>query len=306
MKSLLRSLIPLISVVAPLIIGVNAIHAANLKDIRVGEYDTHTRIVFELSKATVFERRVSQNPGQMTLVFANTQPQLVRKIPLGRAKHVKAIKLMRRQDSLSSVLTFSFDHFRYELIEYQNPFRVAVDIYHLASAPQPPVSNRKSDPAAIPDAENTLDQSVERHAPTPMDTPLATAEDAHPPLNEKTTAIPPADKAPTASVTTEPPLQPAPRNPLTRQTPAPPGQINDPDTSDLDTPDSFAMQRYLVMGMVIMTIIILILLLLMLIFKQPQVDENSTSADDNLKRQDKRIAALNAKIHEQLKRYDEA
>ena len=67
------------------------------------------------------------------------------------------------------------------------------------------------------------------------------------------------------------------------------------------------LQFYLVVALVLITIIILALLLLMLLSKHRWVEDKSRlSAKEFLQNQEKRIASLDARIQEQLKRYEEA
>ena len=66
------------------------------------------------------------------------------------------------------------------------------------------------------------------------------------------------------------------------------------------------MQYYLVIGLVLLTLVILILLLVMLVSKSRWANSSSPiKPGEFLERQDERIAALDAKIHEQLKRYEQ-
>ena len=71
--------------------------------------------------------------------------------------------------------------------------------------------------------------------------------------------------------------------------------------------ESSSLQYYLVVALVVITIIILVLLLLMLISRKHWVENNKPiKVDEFLQRQDERIASLDARIQEQLKRYDDA
>lgn len=304
MKSILRILLTLISVLAPWIIGVATVQAALLNDIRVGDYDTHTRIVFELSEATVFERIISRKPGQLTIIFPNAKPQLVRKIPTERSARVEEITIFRRQDSLSVVLAFSFEHFRYELKEYENPFRLVIDVFHLDVKP-----TSKHLPDEANSVIETRDDSWRQDQPAslseqdPFSMPQSSAEVANPRPNQEALKLPAAEQP-----KSDRPALPHLTQPEKHQTEPVTADTDDGSPSaDASAPTANGMQFYLVIGMVIMTIVILILLLLMLIFKQPKSEGNALSvASKDLHQQDKHIATLNAKIHEQLKRYDEA
>ena len=72
-------------------------------------------------------------------------------------------------------------------------------------------------------------------------------------------------------------------------------------------PKSNPLQFYLVVTLVAITIIILALLLVMLLARHRWAeDKDVPNVNDFLKHQDKRIAALNERIKEQFKRYEEA
>ena len=67
------------------------------------------------------------------------------------------------------------------------------------------------------------------------------------------------------------------------------------------------LQFYLVVVLVLITIAILVLLLLMLLSRHRWAnDEPHLGPKEFLKDQDKHIASLDARIKEQLKRYEEA
>ena len=80
------------------------------------------------------------------------------------------------------------------------------------------------------------------------------------------------------------------------------------DAAEPEAPSgSFRLQYYLVVALIVITIIILLLLVLMLFSKYRWTDDKTTlNVDEFLESQDKRIASLNARIEEQLKRYDDA
>lgn len=290
MKFLQWILIPLFCVIAPLTIGVAATHVAYLNDIRVGEYESHTRLVFELSESTTFEKIVSRKPGHLTIIFANTQPQLVRKIPIERTRRVKSIKLLSRKDSLSLNLTFSFDQFRYELLEFENPFRFAIDVFHLTPGFQSPVvSETLLDQATGAGAGDTMARlsDVTENLPPQKSQPPAQAKRS--PLAEKDDLVLSAKRSSSQYDHPAPSPQAAPR----QSTPDPPTALLSPTKKEsppkTEASNYKGLQYYLVIGMVIMTIIILVLLLLMLIFKQPKSDDNIPGDNDDLLQQDKRL-----------------
>ena len=236
-----------------LIILVYSTQAALLKDIRIGEYDKFTRIVFELDSSIKPEHIVRISAGQLSVVFANTSAEFIRKIPVERSRHIKNIQLWDKTNQLSAVISFDFEHFRHESFPLNNPPRIVLDIQPLAIAPESIVAGP---PAESKASEETLAQVVRSKTPEPSSEPQIKV------------ALPVHQK------------------PATR-------------TSRL--------QFYLVVVLVLITIAILVLLLLMLLSRHRWAnDEPHLGPKEFLKDQDKHIASLDARIKEQLKRYEEA
>lgn len=305
LNCLQRILLPIIGICVTLSVGVASTQAALLNDIRVGEYPTYTRIVFEFSTAAPIKFIVPQQPGQLSIEFTATQPQLNRKIPLDRTQRIKDIKLLYRQAHLSANLTFAFKDFRYEVTEFKQPDRIVLDIYQLAATPEPPTSSiGKETVSAIPGTHAITNQLpiISNHTHPLKPLPSAGAADS---LRTAPSQVPdPKTEQPAAS--THPPT-------IEKTAPAtmPVRPAKEPAQVDKEkTPMSVGyqgLQFYLVIGLVVLTIVILILLLIMLLSKQRWTDDQAQlNAGDYLQKQDEHIAKLDTQIHEQLKRYDEA
>lgn len=252
-----RTILPILCVGFVLITWTCPSYAAKLKDIRVGEHETHTRIVFEHGDTIPHETLRPLAAGQLSVVFPDTELDLVRKIPIDSSKRLQEIKIWQRQNELSLVLTFAFEHFRYELSRIDQPNRLVLDVYRMT----PPETTSLS--------ENDMSDQLASVPEPPV--PVETSESEQP-LVQKL-------DPPRQVRTTEPPPQPAAR----------PGRL----------------QHYLAVGLVILTLAILILLLVMLVSKSRWANSSpQIKPDDFLERQNERIAALDAQIQEQLKRFD--
>lgn len=296
-------------------------YAAKLKDIRVGEYETHTRIVFEHGDTIPNETLRPMASGQLSVVFPDTELDLIRKIPIDRSKRLQEIKIWQRRNELSLVLTFAFAHFRYELSKIDQPKRLVLDIYRMT----PPESTSISKPeekAALakpgnkdetPDAQPLTDKietAPENYFQTHAlnQTSPASAMDKTVGVGEQQSALQKSnDMSNQRSSTPEPPI-PA----ETIESERTPAQTLDPQrhvqaTEPQPQPaaQSWHLQHYLAIGLVILTLAILVLLLVMLVSKNRWANSSpQINADDVLERQNERIAALDAQIQEQLKRFE--
>lgn len=295
-KSLLRPRFTLLSLFIVLFASTWA-NAAQLRDIRVGEYKSYTRIVFELDSPIGNPEIKPQKSGQLSVSFKNTKANLKRKIPVERSRHVEAIQIWQRKDKLSIVLNFGYNHFRVESSAFKSPPRIAVDVFPLSEAPE------KDKPYARPPVEpDPKDAGPEDIDETPKEVPVqttiksdTTTAPAPMPLVEKDDNKP--DRR--TSEVVEPQKKPHSES-------ISPVNITKDDA--YKSPKKRGrIQLYLVIALVIMTIIILTLLLLMLLTSQ-RLSAKKKSLDTNelLNRQDKEIASLDTQINEQLKEFDDA
>lgn len=315
-------ILAVISVGFVLVAWIYPSSAAQLRDIRVGEYETHTRIVFELSDTTGVERILPMSSGQLTVIFPNTGLNLIRKIPSDRSKRLKALQIWHRQNELSLVLTFAFKQFRYERLKYDQPTRLVLDVFQLPSAditPTPPVTKEAEKP---PEPGNHVTTPVEPapgialHEKTdiPPSSPQSGEEGPSSPTDEPDVTQAPRPALPEAAkhvrkphTTVSPPALDSSETPTqaatARTESLPPDRQSEPPMTQ--TPPPKRLQYYLVIGLIMLTLIILVLLLVMLVSKSRWTNASSPiQPDEFLERQEERIAEIDAKIHEQLKRFD--
>jgi hypothetical protein len=297
---------PFLSAVFVLTIFLSSSQAALLKDIRIGEYDQFTRIVFELDSPTEPEQIIPISSGQLKIVFAYTSAEFIRKIPVERSRHIKNIQIWDKSNQLSAVFNFDFEHFRHESFPLNDPPRIVLDIQPLENGPE-------TTPAAVPSESNTtgtaLPQVPESTAPEPASIDL---RESTPAANEIIRA------GNGAELNNSPSLKVSPANnqtiPTTRSSDFDnrSKKNDEPKTnstvSDHQKPikQSNRLQFYLVVVLVLITIFILVLLLLMLLSRHRWADGNThLRPKEFLNNQDKHIASLDARIKEQLKRYEE-
>ena len=297
--------------------GTSPCLAAVLKDIRVGEYDTFTRVVFEFdTPETINDPIMDLGEARIQIGFPQTQPQFVRRIQLPGATHVKDIQIITDQTGLSAVILLSAPYSRTDSFNLDAPVRKVLDIYWgNNSAPAVPLI---APPAPSSPLEGNLPEigldggaAVQQNqvtAPAPVNS-LQPASEAPPPDVEAVARpLPPhlpqlQDQQPIHLRNGPPPEPSLPR--LLKQT-------SSADTALSARPADTAarsnwLQYYLVIVLVVLTIIILILLIMMLLNRSRwEVERLPMSTHDFLNYQDDQIAILNARIQEQLKRYDDA
>ncbi len=270
--------------------------AAQLIDVRIGEYDGFTRIVFEVDAPPQSPKIEIVSTGNLKVSFDRTDVNLVRKIPVERSRHIKAIQFWQTNDQLSTVLMVDYPHFRYETFPLNNPPRIAVDIFPTAppvSVDTPPTTS-ESPAATQPDTpieketprQATNQETTEPEGSAKLPVEESIVEEEHPPM----VTIKDAPKVP------KPKLDASDRK---KELKAPPSKTS--------RQTMFRLQFFLVIGLVVITIGILFLLLMML-FARHRFSEVKTklSTGDVLKQQDQKIDALNSRIKEQFERYDQA
>ena len=276
--------------------GSHPANAAQLIDVRIGEYDGFTRVVFEVDAPPESPQIEILSTGKLKVAFDRTDVNLVRKIPVERSRHIKAIQFWQNNDQLSTVLMVDYPYFHFKTFQLSNPPRISVDIF--PTAPPPPVDT----------APTTSESPSALEPDRPLETEPPRQITAHEETVPEDAAQPPAGKTATKK---------EPRTVVTvKEVPNVPKQKNDaPDRikkmtappSQTNRQTTFRLQFFLVIGLVVITIGILFLLLMML-FARHRFSEVKTrlSASDALRRQDRTIEALNSRIKEQFERYDQA
>lgn len=277
---------------------------AMLKDIRVGEYDSFTRIVFELDASTEPGKIQATDSGRVTVVFADTSAALIRRIPVERSRQVKNIQIWQQNKSLSAVIYFNFERYRHDSFQLSDPPRLVLDIKPvdaedpqvLSVAPGEKASDADRDTAGSTEPEVEPEVSTSSPAAEPAPSVRQSLPQGHGALSSQEDSVQNAPAAvPSQSKSID---KPSAKEPPIKKTEG---------TRQPASSTAKRLQFYLVIALVLITIIILVLLLLMLLSKRRWVqDDPRLNTNEVLQKQDKHLASIDARIQEQLKRYEEA
>lgn len=292
----------------------NPTYARSLKDIRIGEHDHFTRIVFESNADFAAEKIVSSTPGQLTVVFPDTQAAFVRKIPVDRSPQIDRIQLLSRKSRLAITLHFNNPHARFDTFGLTSPPRMVLDIFWPLQE-DPPVSDRPENQLpSTPDdqqgkeihpsaqTESSGDNELGKHdypaAVTDIENNSSSFKEERIKAGETRTAFSKLRLSAQSGDTT--------RSSLPQTSSAPNGDTAEGFLDPGDEMTSRSLQYYLVIALVVITIGILFLLVFMLMFRHQWGGGKGTlKTNEFLEHQDKRIESIDAQVQEQLKRYDE-
>lgn len=308
-----------------ILLWVYPCHAALLKDIRIGEYDKFTRIVFEFNIHTGIDSIEKVRPGELKITFQDARTEFIRPIPLKYSERLKNFEVWQQKKQLSLIFKFSFKKARFDNFQLKSPPRTVVDVYQDLSQTKPSgviqnqigqktVPHSDDNTPLAPDAKN-------QHAPLPLDrlslppngkpsgsTTFDRPEAENPPTDKK--QIEQSDPSEEReereprdieSTVIKPAISPP--QPNREQ----PGSLNARAVAGAAAPLSKkGLQYYLLIALVILTIVILSLLIITLFSRRKWTNGKKTlKIGDILQRQDQHIASINSQIEEHLKRYDE-
>lgn len=297
---------------AALLLTCNPSSAANLKDVRIGEYDDFTRIVFEFDAQVAPQPITFPHPGVLDISFTDTVPSFRRRIPVERSDRISALHIWIKKTGLSASLHFSGALMRHESFTLENPFRIALDVYI-----QPPEKQFALPPLLGDESAGPLKQAVQNEDQMPLEKKQQSNENQMPLETMPQAEDKPAEQTPAANSGTEPAAatlqtetSESENAVVIESTQDLAGQnaaIQDDKLPHVDRGSHMGLQYYLVISLVIITIIILLLLVLMLLSKyRGAEDRTPIDVEGFLNQQDEQIAALDARIQEQFKRYDSA
>ena len=288
-------LLPLLSVVLVLAGLAVSAEAAQLKDIRVGEYSGYTRLVFEFDAPMGAERITPENQGRLAISFADVSVDLVRKIPAESSRHIKDLQLWDEGNGLTVKLSFDLNRLKFKTFQLTGPPRFVVDVLPVSdtqpmqqtATPPAQPNDGTGHPAASPVESEVSGQIDTPPGQTPLPSNLGQGvSTAETPGKHYT---PPSNQAEVTADGSH-----AKNNELSSQPPVPAKKTN-------------RLLFYLLIGLVAVTIIILLLLLLMLLSRRHWAEGKAPgNVLASLKNQDEHIASLNTRIQEELKKYEEA
>jgi hypothetical protein len=245
--------------------GIGVVTAAELKDVRIGDYDDFTRVVFEFSGPVEPQNFADLAPNQLSVDFPDTQPRLIRKIPIDRSNRITNTQLWQKGDLLSAVLFFPFDRFRFEYFTLSEPNRIAIDIFPLISKSSLQTQSQiKQDPGPSKggfDNRTPISINPAANQETPMTSPPSGIGNPSP------IRVTPLETAPSlgSSASMEDNQITSPEKSKSMPTLVEPPNGTNGASEAKSTSFASRLQYYLVVGLVIITIIILGLLMLMLL-----------------------------------------
>jgi hypothetical protein len=304
-KPSLRLQWPLLFIIVILNAYVTAAQGAGLRDIRIGEYEQFTRVVFEFDAAVAPPVITSPAPGRLSVTFAGSEPRLIRKIPDHRSALINAIELWHSGPGLTAALVFDVEKIRFEWFGLSDPDRIALDVYPLAvpaTSALPTISA-----AETPDVMETHDSVASDGTDKPKSAAAAIEDNTEAPAQEPvvpTSAPLPTAAAPAPTVASTEVADLQIRMQHDTGDVGSTGTLNGAVNSDISF--THRLQFYLVIGLVVITVIILGLLVLMLLARHRLTKEaTSINSQWTLQHQDERISTIDACIEQQLKYYDE-
>jgi len=107
------------------------VHAAQLKDVRIGLHRGFSRVVFQLDTLTEIEGPVIQGSGKCSLKFKKTESPLTSHIPGHPKARVEGIELIQDGEDLIAYLRLRVDAFEMNSFSLPDPPRIVLDIYQL-------------------------------------------------------------------------------------------------------------------------------------------------------------------------------
>ena len=106
---------------------------ADLQDIRIGEYKSFTRIVFEFNKEFSLKVPVNTDKNKVIISFSQTRKALKRNISFDKSGPVMGIEFFQKQSNLTAVIIIEWSDFRIKSFPLSKPARYVIDIYKIKS-----------------------------------------------------------------------------------------------------------------------------------------------------------------------------
>jgi hypothetical protein len=246
---------------------VGSTHAAQLKDIRVGEYNEFTRIVFE-SDGPMANPKIEIGPsGQLLITFQKAGVRLIRKIPVGKSPRIKDIQIWQQRGKLSVLLISIHPNIRIESFRLSRPHRFAVDIFpNIMPGPAKENTQHPRDGKPIPAAKKS--SASEKSSTTTAGIDHGTNTEP----GRKIETLDIVDPDDTLSVA-ENKAQSTMHKQLVPQS----AKTDLSTVPDKLPPPHHRMQLYLVFTLMIITIAILLLLVLMLLTSRHRLPNHKTA-----------------------------
>jgi hypothetical protein len=277
--------------------------AAELRDVRVGIYDTFTRIVFEFDGPVQFRQPDLQGQGSFTVRFINAESDLTDRALQAKTKGLARLKILNQAPHLVADVGLPFTHLTLKAFTLTGPQRVVVDAYKT----KPPAQRITIKDLVIKESLQPATPQAEKMQPAssrqPDTTALPAEKKAVPKIPQVTTAQkdPPPNVAATQSQATQAVVPQPPKQGITPKLKKANVQRNKKNKEPFL---SRQIQSYLTIALIVIGCGIVILIGIIFFQKRrPPKAVKRTKTDDGLQSSADVMAAIDAKIKEKLQKY---
>ena len=285
-------------------LSANPLNAAELKDVRVGTYDTFTRVVFQFDRPVKFDKPIVQNQGAFTVIFRDVKTSLSEQSLKSKSKGLNSLKISSQAPHLKADVGLPFSNLAIKAFVLKGPDRVVVDVYETKPPPARITikdvvikdSQQKAQPAVKPPQAKAASVPPKAKAAAPPVKPVK-------PLPAKTKPVPKTQATKTTPVPAKPPKSIVKQQPQKQPTPKPkPAKviIKKPKKTEKSFLDK-DMQRYLTIALIVIGCAIVVLIGFILIKKRrtPRPAVHS-EPEDLLESTEDVLTAIDDKIKEKL------
>jgi hypothetical protein len=264
--------------------------AANLSYVRTGKHQKFTRVVFEFQDDVLFESPETKGKGKFSVVFldsSTTLPSLTL-FKTGPVQLVQSVEFVRQKSNLIANVQLSFPYFILKAFPLSGPNRIVVDAYQLSSPPE------KSEPEESL-GEKALTETSE--APEEKELKNAPQKDLEKAANRPSTTSLGAEKS--GLKETPPPEQALSKN-VSNQIPE--KHVESP----MFTNGNAMTQIYLLAVLNVLTSVIVVLMIFTLLKKRQTIDLGHLfEIMEFIKKSDKSIENIDARLKNAFKEYDQ-
>ena len=299
----------LFGVLLGLWLSVSPLNAAELSDVRVGTYDTFTRVVFQFDEPVQFDTPIVPSQGTFIIRFRDARTSLSAQSLKSKSKGLNFLKVSSQAPHLKADVGLPFSNLAIKAFALKGPHRVVVDVYET----KPP-------PARITIKDVVIKDTQQRAQPVPKKPQPATAsapqaKPAPTPVKPVTPLPAKTKPAPKPKVTKTVPVPAKPQKSIVRQQPTQPTVTKTAPKKKpakakakkaKQTKSSFLnkdLQRYLTIALIVIgcTIVVLIGLILIKKRRTPRPAEH-TETEDLLESTEDVLSAIDDKIKEKLQK----
>ncbi len=278
------------------------VHAAQLKDVRIGLHRGFSRVVFQLDTLTEIEGPVIQGSGKCSLKFKKTESPLISHIPGHPKARVEGIELIQDGEDLIAYLRLGVAAFEMNSFSLPDPPRIVLDIYRLRK----PLKKGSGIVSSAADPDNAIPHKLRLgKKSTVEDRPFS--DDALPVesnnLNAMNVEETPLPESKTASTFPDVPEEKVTAEPL----PAPvskPQTAEKPTVTVVQTPTG-PLRTYLLVLLGIS--VVMLILLSILVFRKSGALENRKKEEerDRESQLDHTVAVIDERINQKLAELDQ-